>query len=221
MPNGTHPHGKLKQEMATHIASLRRYAIALTRNTDEAEDLVQECLSRAIAGADTFRPDADLRVWLFRILHNVHISGLRRRKLETAVKADADAMASAMEATEPAQHRHMEVREVMAALAELPEDQRRAVTLIATEELKYEEAAKRLGIPIGTFMSRLGRGVPPCAPCSIRSDGLSCVWSGGQNDDRNRRERPSRLSRRATGPGTGSRCPGMAGNRPGSASAAS
>ena len=91
MPNGTHPHGKLKQEMATHIASLRRYAIALTRNTDEAEDLVQECLSRAIAGADTFRPDADLRVWLFRILHNVHISGLRRRKLETAVKADADA----------------------------------------------------------------------------------------------------------------------------------
>ena len=64
MPNGTHPHGKLKQDMATHIASLRRYAIALTRNTDEAEDLVQECLSRAIAGADTFRPDSDLRVWL-------------------------------------------------------------------------------------------------------------------------------------------------------------
>ena len=157
MPNGNNPHGKLKQEMATHIASLRRYAIALTRNTDEAEDLVQECLSRAIAGADTFRPDADLRVWLFRILHNVHISGLRRRKLETAVKADADAV-SGMQRVEPAQHQHMEVREVMAALSQLPEDQRRAVTLIATEELKYEEAAKRLGIPIGTFMSRLGRG---------------------------------------------------------------
>ncbi|GEO37459.1 RNA polymerase sigma-70 factor (ECF subfamily) [Skermanella aerolata] len=156
MPNGNNPHGKLKQEMATHIASLRRYAIALTRNTDEAEDLVQECLSRAIAGADTFRPDADLRVWLFRILHNVHVSGLRRRKLETAVKADADA--TAMQATEPAQHQHMEVREVMAALSQLPEDQRRAVTLIATEELKYDEAAKRLGVPIGTFMSRLGRG---------------------------------------------------------------
>jgi RNA polymerase sigma-70 factor (ECF subfamily) len=156
MPNGKHPHGKLKEDMATHIASLRRYAIALTRNADEAEDLVQECLSRAIAGADTFRPDADLRVWLFRILHNVHVSGLRRRRLETAVKADADATAA--EAAEPAQHRHMEVREVMAALSQLPEDQRRAVTLIATEELKYEEAAKRLGIPIGTFMSRLGRG---------------------------------------------------------------
>ena len=85
------PHGKLKEEMATHIASLRRYAIALTRNADEAEDLVQECLSKAIAGADTFRPDADLRVWLFRILHNVHVSGLRRRTLENAVKADAEA----------------------------------------------------------------------------------------------------------------------------------
>ena len=108
MPNGQHPHGKLKEDMATHIASLRRYAIALTRNADEAEDLVQECLSRAIAGADTFRPDADLRVWLFRILHNVHVSGLRRRRLETAVKADADATAAEMEAAEPAQHRHMQ-----------------------------------------------------------------------------------------------------------------
>ena len=88
------------------------------------------------------------------ILHNVHVSGLRRRKLETAVKADADAAAAGMQG-EPAQHQHMEVREVMAALSQLPEDQRRAVTLIATEELKYEEAAKRLGIPIGTFMSRL------------------------------------------------------------------
>ncbi|UEM22250.1 sigma-70 family RNA polymerase sigma factor [Skermanella mucosa] len=151
------PHGKLKEEMATHIASLRRYAIALTRNTDEAEDLVQECLSKAIAGADTFRPDADLRVWLFRILHNVHVSGLRRRTLENAVKADAET--AGLEAvTEPAQHRHLEVKDVMAALSRLPEDQRRAVTLIATEELKYEEAAKRLGVPIGTFMSRLGRG---------------------------------------------------------------
>lgn len=110
------PHGKLKEEMATHIASLRRYAIALTRNTDEAEDLVQECLSKAIAGADTFRPDADLRVWLFRILHNVHVSGLRRRTLENAVKADAET--AGLEAvTEPAQHRHLEVKDVMAALS--------------------------------------------------------------------------------------------------------
>jgi RNA polymerase sigma factor (sigma-70 family) len=148
-------HGKLKEEMAVHIASLRRYALALTRNGDEAEDLVQECLSRAIAGAGTFRPDGDLRVWLFRILHNVHISNLRRRKLEVAARADHDGSEAV---AEPTQHRRLEVREVMAALSQLPEDQRRAVALIATEELKYDEAAKRLGIPIGTFMSRLGRG---------------------------------------------------------------
>ena len=149
------PHGKLGDEMAVHIASLRRYALALTRNGDEAEDLVQECLSRAIAGADTFRPDSDLRVWLFRILHNVHVSNLRRRKLEAAAHADSDGSEPVSEAS---QHHHLEVKEVMEALSQLPEDQRRAVSLIATEELKYDEAAKRLGIPIGTFMSRLGRG---------------------------------------------------------------
>jgi RNA polymerase sigma factor (sigma-70 family) len=145
----------LREEIAEHITSLRRYALVLTRNREEAEDLVQECLARAIAAADSFRPGADMRAWLFRILHNVHVSALRRQKVrETLLPGQEDGERS----VEAGQYRALEVREVLDALGQLPDEQRRAVTLIALEEMKYDEAAKVLGVPVGTLMSRLGRG---------------------------------------------------------------
>lgn len=64
-------------EIKTHITSLRRYALVLTRNLDAAEDLVQETLLKGIAKADTLRPGSDLRPWLFRIMHNTHVSAQR------------------------------------------------------------------------------------------------------------------------------------------------
>lgn len=145
----------LREEISEHIASLRRYALVLTRNRDEAEDLVQECLARAIAAADTFRPGADMRAWLFRILHNVHVSAIRRQKVRETLLPDHDGREQGIEAP---QDRALEVREVLDALGHLPDEQRRAVTLIALEEMKYDEAAKVLGVPVGTLMSRLGRG---------------------------------------------------------------
>lgn len=141
------------QELHAHVASLRRYALVLTRNRDDAEDLVQECLARAIAAADRWRPGSDLRVWLFRILHNVHVSELRKRK----VRRDAR-----MELPEPVveddPHARLELRRALEALDALPEAQRRPIVLVALQEMSYAEAARTLDLPLGTFMSRLGRG---------------------------------------------------------------
>ncbi len=144
----------LKAELAAQIAALRRYAFVLTGNRADAEDLVQECLARAIAAADSWPGGPNLRQWLFRILHNLHVSDLRRRR----VRAEYDS-ATIFDGAQPAeQPARLEARLVLDALARLPEPQRQALTLIAIDGMRYDEAAAILGIPTGTLMSRLARG---------------------------------------------------------------
>jgi RNA polymerase sigma-70 factor (ECF subfamily) len=136
-----------------HVVSLRRFALVLTRNRDDAEDLVQETLTRAIAAIDSYQPDTDLRAWLFRIMNNAHISTVRKRQVRDA--ASAALPDAAIEAT---QSLRVEVRQVLAALDELPESQREAILLMALEDMKYKDAAQILNVPLGTFMSRIARG---------------------------------------------------------------
>jgi RNA polymerase sigma-70 factor (ECF subfamily) len=128
----------------------------LARNAADADDLVQETLLRALASAETFREGADMRVWLFRIMHNTHISSGRRAQTRAAyVRTQIDMDAPA----EPArQHDRLEVKAVLAALDALPEPQREAIALMAIEDLRYVDAARILGVPLGTFMSRISRG---------------------------------------------------------------
>ena len=140
--------------LAEHVTGLRRYAFALTGGQQEAEDLVQETLVRAIAAAPSFRAGGNLRAWLFSIMHNAFVSGVRRRS-PPIVALDEDAWAVA---EPPAQLIQLELRDVIGALARLPEAQRAALSLIALEDFSYQEAAKVLGIPLGTLMSRLARG---------------------------------------------------------------
>jgi RNA polymerase sigma factor (sigma-70 family) len=140
-------------QLMGHVAGLRRYAFALTGAQPEAEDLVQETLVRAIAAAGSFRADGNLRGWLFSIMHNAYISGARRRAPLTVALEDDVASAAP-----PTQLLQLEVRDVLGALARLPEAQRAALSLIALEEFSYEEAARVLEIPLGTLMSRLARG---------------------------------------------------------------
>lgn len=144
----------LKAELTQQIAALRRYAFVLAGNRADAEDLVQECLTRAIAAAESWPGGPNLRRWLFRILHNVHVSDLRRRKVRTAY--DSVTVTDVVQA--PNQQAQLEARAVLDALAQLPEPQRQALTLIAIDGMRYEEAAAILGIPTGTLMSRLARG---------------------------------------------------------------
>jgi RNA polymerase sigma factor (sigma-70 family) len=146
----------LRNQLSNQVRALRRYALALVRNRDDAEDLVQETLVRAIAGARTFRPDADLRSWLFGILHNVHVSDRRRDQVRDRAASAIETLAGS--AIPPSQPGHVELRRTMEAFARLPEEQRRVLTLVGVEGMSYQEAAAVLGIPMGTLMSRLARG---------------------------------------------------------------
>ena len=143
----------LKSELHAHVGSLRRYALVLTRDPVAADDLVQETLVKAIARADSWQPGTDLRPWLFRILHNTHVSELRKKKVRQ------DAAPDLPRPVQPeSQHAQVELNQVLAALDELPEAQRKPIILIALKEMSYAEAARSLNLPLGTFMSRLGRG---------------------------------------------------------------
>ena len=146
---------KFGVELEVHIASLRRYARALLRNRTDAEDLVQEALARAVARADTFKTGTNLRAWLFTILHNVHVNQVRARAARP-VEVPVEAVEARL-VTPARQEERVEVRDMMRALDELPDEQRQVLLLVALEGLKYEEVAATLGVPIGTVMSRLSR----------------------------------------------------------------
>ena len=161
------------------IPSLRRYARALLRDATAADDLVHDCLERAIGRWHQRRADGDARTWMFAILHNLAINRLRQaaRRGRHVALDDAGAVAIARPATQEDQLRH---GDLLRALAMLPDDQRSVLLLVSVEDLSYAEAARVLDVPIGTVMSRLSRARerlhrlmeadPPAAqPVSLRS----------------------------------------------------
>ena len=136
------------------VPALRRYARALTRNVDLADDLVQDCLERAIAKRGLFRPTGPVRAWLFTILLNLHRNAIRntRRRGE---QVDIDSMPEfSTPATQPG---HIALAELARAIETLPPEQKEALLLVTLEGIAYAEAAGIIGIPVGTLMSRLGR----------------------------------------------------------------
>jgi RNA polymerase sigma-70 factor (ECF subfamily) len=145
--------GRLLQ---TEIPRLRRYARALTRDPVRADDLVQNCLLRAIAKQHLWQPGSDLRAWLFAILHNQHINDLRRA-LREGVEGGFDDMAALL--TVPATATvSLQLRDLERAMACLPTEQRQVILLVGLEGMHYEEVASILRVPIGTGRSRLSRG---------------------------------------------------------------
>ena len=139
------------------IPALRRYATALLRNREDADDLVHDCLVRALDKLHTRRDDADVRAWLFAIMHNLFISQLRRAKARPAGEP-LDESHEAAVSMRPDQESGLHWRDMIRALNKLPVEQRTVVLLVSVEDLSYAEAASVLGIPIGTVMSRLARG---------------------------------------------------------------
>jgi RNA polymerase sigma-70 factor (ECF subfamily) len=137
------------------IPALRRYARALMRDRASADDLVQDCLERAVSRWYQ-RRDGDVRAWLFTILHNLAVNQFRKAASRGRhVPIDATNEDSFGEAA--VQEQKLIYRDVMEKLARLPEDQRAVLLLVAIEDLSYAEAAKVLGVPVGTVMSRLSR----------------------------------------------------------------
>ncbi len=147
-----------RQAIVEQIPHLRRYARALGRDAGTADDLVQDCLERALSRFHLFRPDTNLRSWLFTILHNLHVNQARRagRRPDDGVLADGGAEMAGPAGQGP--DRGLPVRDLGRALEKLPDDQREVVLLIGLEEMSYKEAADILGVPMGTVMSRLARG---------------------------------------------------------------
>jgi RNA polymerase sigma-70 factor, ECF subfamily len=138
------------------IPRLRRYARALTRNGDRADDLVQETLLRAIAKAHLWQTGTDIRAWLFTIMHNQYVNMVRRAMRDEAT-VDIEQMSSSLVATtDPTASRQL--HELERALARLPDEQREVILLVGLEGMSYESAAQILCVPVGTVRSRLSRG---------------------------------------------------------------
>jgi RNA polymerase sigma-70 factor (ECF subfamily) len=138
------------------IPRLRRYARALTRNPERADDLVQETLVRALDKESLWQPGTDLRAWLFTLMHNQNVNTVRRAIREGVSVNVEDVSGALVAATDPTVSRKL--CELDRALGRLPEDQRRVILLIGLEGMAYDTAAEVLGIPIGTVRSRLSRG---------------------------------------------------------------
>lgn len=143
-------------DIAEHIAPLRRYALRLVRDQmEDADDLVQDSLVRALSRRDLFEPGTNLRSWLMTIMHNIHANDMRRR-VGRPDSVDLDTVSHRL--TRPSnQMDRMILRDVVRGLAALPRDQRRVVLLIAVAGLKYDEVARLVDIPSGTVMSRVSR----------------------------------------------------------------
>jgi RNA polymerase sigma-70 factor, ECF subfamily len=142
--------GSFRQEMATAIPALRRYARALTRSAENADDLVQDTLLRALRAEHLFH-GGEMRSWLYTILTNLNRNRLRslarRPPVQTLEENDAADMAGPQAGA----------RDIERALASLVEEQRAALLLVVLEGLSYREVAEVQGVPIGTVMSRLAR----------------------------------------------------------------
>ena len=138
------------------IPRLRRYAVAMTRDMSRADDLVQDTLVRAIAKQRGWQWGTNLRGWLFTLMHNQNVNGVRRSAREGMAVEFDDTWPFPTAATDPAAG--LSLRDLDRALAQIPEERRQVILLIGLEDISYKEAAMILDVPIGTIRSRLSRG---------------------------------------------------------------
>ena len=130
---------EIAAQVEPYVPALRRYAWALLQNDQAADDLVQDCLERAVTRWPLRRHDGDLRAWLFAIQRNLYIDGI------------------GYQANRGARAKSVETRNILSALAALPEDQISILLLVSVEGLSYEEVAQVMQVPAGRVMSRLGQ----------------------------------------------------------------
>ena len=132
----------------------------LTGDPHRADDLVQDALARAWEKRQLWQAGTDLRAWLFTIMHNVYVNQLvvsRREAGNVSLDAEGEYGAAWQVPVRGNQQDRVEVLELLQQVGRLPAEQREVLLLAAVEELRYEEIAKVLVIPIGTVMSRLSR----------------------------------------------------------------
>jgi RNA polymerase sigma factor (sigma-70 family) len=145
----------IRSDIAGLLPRLRRFGRAITRNAEDADDLVQMAVERALMRVDQWRQGTRLDSWIFTIMKNAWID-------ETRSRARRNQLFVAEEEGERVGVCHTEQQisamEVQKAIAQLPDEQRLAIGLVLVEGLPYKDAAEVLQIPIGTLTSRLARG---------------------------------------------------------------
>ena len=144
-----------RRDLTAQISGLHRYAMALVRNAPDAEDLVQECLCKAIERARPWREIKDVRAYLFSILHNLYIDRMVKNRHRNVALPDHVIEHKLIVA--PSQQERIELQELSSALDQLSPDQRQLILLVGLEGLTYEATAKVMNLPVGTVMSRLFR----------------------------------------------------------------
>ena len=146
-------------DLLAAIPRLRRYARVLTGDPTRADDLVQETLARGWEKRRLWAAGTDLRAWLFTIMHNVFVNqrALAAREAQHVSLDGDDTGATWQVPVRAPQQAHVELLEVLRVLGRLPPEQREVLVLAAVEEMRYEEIAAVLSIPVGTVMSRLSR----------------------------------------------------------------
>lgn len=146
---------RLRDDIAGLLPRLRRFARVLTRNNEDADDLVQIAIERALMHTDQWQPDSRLDSWIFRIMKNAWIDEVRTRiRRNNIFSPEEEGEHVGVSYTE----QQMEALDVRKAMAQLSDDHRLAIGLVLIEGLPYKEAAEVLEIPIGTLTSRLARG---------------------------------------------------------------
>jgi RNA polymerase sigma-70 factor (ECF subfamily) len=158
-PDSDAPHGirdpaRWREAIAAKAPALRAFAWSLARNPADADDLVQETLTKAWSSRDRFEPGTNLRAWLFTILRNSWYSTLARRRREVE---DEDGRHAARLIAEGNQEWSVELEALRAALDDLPPTHREAIVLVGAAGLSYEEAAEIAGCALGTIKSRVNR----------------------------------------------------------------
>ena len=152
----TPSHASMEALLTEQIPYLRRYAAVLCRDRDRADDLVQECLLRAIDNIEQFQPGTNLRAWLFTILRNAYLNHCRRDQRYHFSSLD-DSENAWDSPTPSSQADVVALKELERRLMMIPAAQREALLLIVVEGMTYEEAAVVMNVPVGTIRSRISR----------------------------------------------------------------
>lgn len=143
------------EQIEQEVPRLRRYARSLAKNPEAADDLVQDCLVRAISKIDSWQPGTNLRAWLMTILRNKFLNDCRKLKRERKLFLEQDAADVGFVPAQQEVRLHMATFED--AFQKLSRNHREALMLVTVEGYPYEEAAKILDISIGTLKSRISR----------------------------------------------------------------
>lgn len=140
--------------LVEHLPAMRAFAISLTRNTANADDIVQDTIEKAWVNFDKFQPGTNMRAWLFTILRNTYYSSRRKNRREVA---DVDGVHTRALAEKPLHDGRLQMTDFRTAFAQLTDEQRESLLLVGASGFSYEEAAKMCGVAVGTIKSRTGR----------------------------------------------------------------